>query len=75
MGVHFLQERLGTLGKLGCATCLIGSVIIILHAPPDKEVETISEILDYAIQPGMLYIYYKPTPANDNQAFYYTVSV
>lgn len=54
LGSYFLKERLGTLGKLGCATCLIGSVIIVLHAPPDKEVETIDEILQYAIKPGFL---------------------
>lgn len=52
LGAYFLGERLGTLGKLGCATCLIGSVIIVLHAPPDKDVQTIDEILHYAIQPG-----------------------
>lgn len=40
------------MGKLGCAICLIGSVIIVLHAPPDQEVSTIDEILNYAIQPG-----------------------
>ncbi|KAJ9638239.1 hypothetical protein H2199_006926 [Coniosporium tulheliwenetii] len=28
------------------------SVIIVLHAPPDKEIETIDEILNYAIQPA-----------------------
>jgi hypothetical protein len=52
LGSYFLKERLGTLGKLGCAICLIGSIIIILHAPPDKEIQTIDEILQYAIQPG-----------------------
>ncbi|KAF3929596.1 hypothetical protein ABW19_dt0208792 [Dactylella cylindrospora] len=51
---YFLDEDLGILGKLGCAICLIGSVIIVLHAPADKEVETIDEILNYAIQPGFL---------------------
>jgi hypothetical protein len=30
----------------------IGSVIIVLHAPSDKEVETVDEILGYAAQPG-----------------------
>ncbi|KAI9721719.1 MAG: hypothetical protein M1812_002054 [Candelaria pacifica] len=54
LGTYFLKEELGTLGKLGCAICLIGSVIIVLHAPPDKEIQTIDEILDYAIQPGFL---------------------
>ncbi|WLF79415.1 hypothetical protein PVL30_003167 [Lodderomyces elongisporus] len=51
----FLKEELGTLGKMGCAICLMGSVIIILHAPPDKEVETVDEILGYATQPGFLF--------------------
>lgn len=51
----FLKEQLGMLGKMGCAICLIGSLIIVLHAPPDKEIETVDEILDYAIQPGFLF--------------------
>ena len=53
LGSYFLKEELGTLGKLGCAICLIGSVIIVLHAPPDKDIETIDQILQYAIRPGM----------------------
>jgi hypothetical protein len=52
LGSYFLKEELGTLGKLGCAMCLIGSVIIVLHAPPDKDIQTVDEILDYAIKPG-----------------------
>ncbi|KAK2762225.1 hypothetical protein FQN54_001235 [Arachnomyces sp. PD_36] len=54
LGAYFLKERLGTLGKMGCAMCLLGSVIIVLHAPPDKEIETIERMLDYALQPGFL---------------------
>ncbi|KAJ9204691.1 hypothetical protein DTO166G4_6941 [Paecilomyces variotii] len=54
LGSYFLNERLGVLGKLGCAMCLLGSVVIVLHAPPDKPVETIDEILHYALQPGFL---------------------
>ena len=53
LGAYFLKEDLGTLGKLGCAMCLIGSVIIVLHAPPDKEIKRVDEILQYAIKPGM----------------------
>ncbi|KAJ6160525.1 magnesium transporter NIPA5 [Penicillium chermesinum] len=51
LGSYFLHERLGTLGKLGCAMCLLGSVVIVLHAPPDKPVERIDEILAYAVKP------------------------
>ncbi|KAJ5682818.1 magnesium transporter NIPA5 [Penicillium macrosclerotiorum] len=54
LGSYFLNERLGTLGKLGCAMCLLGSVVIVLHAPPDKPVDRIDEILAYAVKPGFL---------------------
>lgn len=52
LGAYFLDEELGTLGKLGCAICLIGSVVIVLHAPPDQPIETVDQILNFAIQPG-----------------------
>ncbi|MCJ1419815.1 hypothetical protein MMC32_006171 [Xylographa parallela] len=54
LGAYFLKERLGKLGKMGCFICLLGSVIIASHAPPDQPVETVDEILDYAIKPGFL---------------------
>ncbi|KAJ7931307.1 magnesium transporter NIPA-domain-containing protein [Mycena leptocephala] len=49
-----LNERLGHLGRVGCALCLIGSVIIVLHAPDDKQIETIGDFLEYALKPGFL---------------------
>ncbi|KAH7313327.1 magnesium transporter NIPA-domain-containing protein [Stachybotrys elegans] len=55
LGSYFLKEDLGTLGKLGSAICLIGAVVIVLHAPADAEIETIDEILHLAIQPGFLF--------------------
>ncbi|CCX08011.1 magnesium transporter NIPA-domain-containing protein [Pyronema domesticum] len=54
LGAYFLGEKLGSLGKLGCAICLIGSVIIVLHAPADEQIDRIDEMLNYAIQPGFL---------------------
>ncbi|GMM31059.1 hypothetical protein DAMA08_038040 [Martiniozyma asiatica (nom. inval.)] len=53
----FLREKLGVLGKLGCGICLLGSIIIVLHAPPDKEITTVDEILDYAMKPGFLFYF------------------
>jgi drug/metabolite transporter (DMT)-like permease len=50
----FLKEELGTLGKMGCAICLLGSVIIVLHAPSDKDIDTVDEILNYAMTPLFL---------------------
>ena len=52
LGSYFLGERLGILGRVGCATCLIGSVVIVLHAPPDEELDNINTLLHAAVQPG-----------------------
>ena len=49
-----LKEELGHIGRVGCALCLIGSLIIVLNAPADKEVQTVDEILEYAVQPGAI---------------------
>ncbi|KAJ7636886.1 magnesium transporter NIPA-domain-containing protein [Roridomyces roridus] len=49
-----LKERLGHLGRVGCALCLLGSVIIVLHAPEDQPIETINDFLGFALQPGFL---------------------
>ncbi|KAF2767368.1 DUF803-domain-containing protein [Teratosphaeria nubilosa] len=54
LGSYFLGEKLGILGRVGCAICLIGSVVIVLHAPPDKDLENIDELLHYAMMPGFL---------------------
>ncbi|KAI0756297.1 magnesium transporter [Daedaleopsis nitida] len=52
----FLNEKLGHLGRVGCALCLLGSLVIVLHAPPDRDVKTVDEILHFVLQPGfMLY--------------------
>ncbi|OSX63538.1 hypothetical protein POSPLADRAFT_1169013 [Postia placenta MAD-698-R-SB12] len=53
-----LNEELGHLGRVGCTLCLLGSLIIVLHAPEDKPIETVDEILHFAVQPGfMLYCF------------------
>jgi len=50
----FLDEKLGRIGTVACGLCLIGSIIIVLHAPPDKEIRTVDEILVYALKPAFL---------------------
>lgn len=40
-----LEERLALLGKLGCLLSIVGSTIIVMNAPEEKEVESIDEIL------------------------------
>ncbi|KAK4057733.1 hypothetical protein OIO90_001381 [Microbotryomycetes sp. JL221] len=52
----FLGEKLGRIGISGCSLCLVGSLIIVLHSPEDKQIGTVDEVLEYAFQPGfMLY--------------------
>ena len=53
-----LHEELGHLGRVGCTLCLLGSLIIVLHAPADKPVEAVDEILHFALQPGVIHIFY-----------------
>lgn len=50
----FLKEELGRIGRVGCTLCLLGSLIIVLHAPEDKEVTTVDEMLNYAMQPAFM---------------------
>ncbi|KAJ7061339.1 magnesium transporter NIPA-domain-containing protein [Mycena amicta] len=49
-----LNERLGHLGRVGCALCLLGTTIIVLHAPDDQDITSITQFLDYALEPGFL---------------------
>ena len=49
---YLLDEELGHLGRLGCTICILGSLIIVLHAPADKDLQTVDEVLRYAVQPG-----------------------
>jgi drug/metabolite transporter (DMT)-like permease len=52
LGAYFLEEHLSQLGKMGCALCLVGSMLIVANAPEDKDIQTVDEILEYAVQPG-----------------------
>ena len=49
---YLLDEELGHLGRLGCTVCILGSLIIVIHAPADKDIQTVDEVLRYAVQPG-----------------------
>jgi hypothetical protein len=55
MASFLLHEELGHLGRVGCALSLIGSLIIVLHAPEDEPIDTVDQILAFAVQPGKSY--------------------
>lgn len=46
-----LKERLGHLGKLGCALCLAGTIVVVVNAPAERDIQTIDEMLAYATRP------------------------
>lgn len=50
----FLKERLSFIGKVGCFSCIIGSVVIPLNAPEQSSVSDIQEMKAYVITPGFL---------------------
>lgn len=50
---HFLlKEKLRKLGVLGCGLCVVGSTVIVLHAPGEHSISSVEEIWELAIQPG-----------------------
>ncbi|GER38698.1 hypothetical protein STAS_15215, partial [Striga asiatica] len=52
---HFLlKENLGKLGILGCILCVVGSTVIVLHAPGEHSISSVEEIWELAVQPAFL---------------------
>ncbi|GMH07630.1 hypothetical protein Nepgr_009470 [Nepenthes gracilis] len=48
---HFiLKEKLNNLGILGCLMCIVGSVIIVIHAPQERNITSVQEIWSMATQ-------------------------
>uniref|UniRef100_A0A1I7XAH5 Magnesium transporter NIPA2 n=1 Tax=Heterorhabditis bacteriophora TaxID=37862 RepID=A0A1I7XAH5_HETBA len=41
---RLLKERLNLLGKIGCAVCLLGSTVIVIHSPKEEEVATMADL-------------------------------
>ncbi|KAD0650524.1 hypothetical protein E3N88_43932 [Mikania micrantha] len=52
---HFLlNEKLRRMGILGCVLCIVGSTVIVLHAPAEHSLSSVEEIWDLATQPAFL---------------------
>ncbi|XP_042438624.1 probable magnesium transporter NIPA4 [Zingiber officinale] len=49
-----LQEKLHVFGILGCALCVVGSTMIVLHAPQERDIESVKEVWDLATEPVFL---------------------
>ncbi|XP_021727341.1 probable magnesium transporter NIPA4 [Chenopodium quinoa] len=50
-----LKEKLHIFGMLGCVLCVVGSTTIVLHAPPEREIDSVIEVWNLATEPGFLF--------------------
>ncbi|XP_058007084.1 probable magnesium transporter NIPA4 isoform X1 [Hevea brasiliensis] len=50
-----LNEKLHIFGILGCVLCVVGSTTIVLHAPQEREIESVKEVWDLATEPAFLF--------------------
>ncbi|KAK3920695.1 Magnesium transporter NIPA2 [Frankliniella fusca] len=51
---YFLNEKLNLLGKLGCVLCILGSSVIVIHAPHEEEVESLSMLVEKLQEPSFI---------------------
>ncbi|CAI9287210.1 unnamed protein product [Lactuca saligna] len=49
-----LREKLHIFGVLGCALCVVGSITIVLHAPQERAIESVTEVWDLATEPAFV---------------------
>ncbi|CAN4081395.1 unnamed protein product [Withania somnifera] len=54
LGHFLLKEKLKKLGVLGCVLCIVGSVVIVLHAPGEHNLNSMDEVWALATQPAFL---------------------
>ncbi|KAL8160748.1 LOW QUALITY PROTEIN: hypothetical protein V2J09_002285 [Rumex salicifolius] len=50
-----LKEKLHIFGVVGCLLCVVGSTTIVLHAPPEREIESVIDVWNLATEPGNIY--------------------
>ncbi|EMP37044.1 Magnesium transporter NIPA4 [Chelonia mydas] len=51
---YLLGERLNLLGKLGCMLSIVGSTVMVIHAPEEEEITTLAEMASKLKEPGFL---------------------
>uniref|UniRef100_A0A3P9KCG8 NIPA like domain containing 4 n=1 Tax=Oryzias latipes TaxID=8090 RepID=A0A3P9KCG8_ORYLA len=51
---YVLGEMLNIVGKLGCFLCVLGSVLLVLHAPQEQEVTSLQDMTNKLLKPGFL---------------------
>lgn len=51
---YFLNERLNIHGKIGCLLCILGSTVMVIHAPQEEEVSSLSVMAEKLKDPGFI---------------------
>lgn len=51
---YLLGEVLNIVGKLGCLLCVLGSILLVIHAPQEQEVTSLREMTNKLLEPGFL---------------------
>ncbi|RVE64264.1 hypothetical protein OJAV_G00144860 [Oryzias javanicus] len=51
---YLLGEMLNIVGKLGCFLCVLGSVLLVVHAPQEQEVTSLRDMTNKLLEPGFL---------------------
>ncbi|XP_038625221.1 magnesium transporter NIPA3 [Tachyglossus aculeatus] len=51
---YFLHERLNVHGKLGCVLSLLGSTVMVIHAPEEEEVTSLADMEAKLRDPGFI---------------------
>ncbi|XP_022600435.1 magnesium transporter NIPA2-like [Seriola dumerili] len=51
---YLLGEVLNVVGKLGCLLCVLGSILLVLHAPEEQEVTSLQDMTNKLLEPGFL---------------------
>ncbi|KAK8699238.1 hypothetical protein V6N13_115329 [Hibiscus sabdariffa] len=61
-GNFLLKFRLHTFGILGCVLCVVGSTTIVLHAPQERQIESVTEVWDLATEPAVFILIFRFVP-------------
>ncbi|KAI1902669.1 hypothetical protein AGOR_G00018360 [Albula goreensis] len=51
---YFLNEHLNVHGKTGCLLCILGSTVMVLHAPQEEEVASLTVMAEKLKDPGFI---------------------
>ncbi|XP_072231154.1 magnesium transporter NIPA4 isoform X2 [Leuresthes tenuis] len=51
---YLLGEVLNVVGKLGCLLSVLGSVLLVIHAPQEQEVTSLQDMTNKLLEPGFL---------------------